>query len=282
MYDAGRQFCEAIVETQSKRLWCVTVANIVLASMSLAFVYGTMLALAVLAPQISTWPLPIFLMLGIALSVIGLKLAKPVVSRASRRAASFINGCALLFNLLIILGIATMFFRSTQERFLIPDAYKGDVYVLYGIRDGESSSKTRGEVTYRIPQDGILLTRDPMPRGTTRSEYYYERADRSLERIRNFWPTTVHPTPENLANDKDVGIFFPRNGELTGYSTKCSVQFEQFYVGTKAHLLSNYKQIDHGRYVRDHPGACLKERNGVVPTDDQACTLSPANTAAAS
>jgi H+/Cl- antiporter ClcA len=133
LYDAERQFCEAIVETQSKRLWYVTVAHIVLASMSLAFVYGTMLALAVLAPQVSTWPLPVFLLLGVTLSVIGLKLAKPVVSRASRRAASFINGCALLSNLLIILGIATIFFRSTQERFLIPDTYKGDVYVLYGM-----------------------------------------------------------------------------------------------------------------------------------------------------
>jgi H+/Cl- antiporter ClcA len=88
LYDAERQFCEAIVETQSKRLWYVTVAHIVLASMSLAFVYGTMLALAVLAPQVSTWPLPVFLLLGVTLSVIGLKLAKPVVSRASRRAAS--------------------------------------------------------------------------------------------------------------------------------------------------------------------------------------------------
>jgi hypothetical protein len=258
VYDAERQFCEAIVETQSKRLWYVTVANIVLASMSLAFVYGTALALAVLAPQVSTWPLPVFLLLGVALSVIGLKLTKPVVSRASRRAASFINGCALLFNLLIILGISTIFFRSTQERFLIPDTYKGDVYILYGIRNGQSLSKTRGEVIYRIPRDGILLTRDPMPRGTTRSEYYYERADSSLERIRNFWPTTVHPTPENLANDSDVGIFFPRNGELTDYSTKCSVQFEQFYVGTKAHLLSKYKQIDLSRYVRDHSATCLK------------------------
>ena len=246
------------METQSKRLWCVTVANIVVAGLSLAFVYLTMLALAVLAPQISTWPLSILLFLGIALSITGLKFAKAVVSRASRRAASFINGCALAFNLLLILGIATIFFRSTKERFLIPNGYKGDIYVLYSTRDGESLSKTRREVTYRIRQDGILLTRDPIPRGSTRTEYYYERTDGSLERIRNFWPTTVHPTPENLANDKDVGVFFPRNGEFTDYSTKCSVQFDQFYVGTKAHLLSKYKEIDLGRYVRDHPGSCVK------------------------
>jgi len=84
------------------------------------------------------------------------------------------------------------------------------------------------------------------------SRYYYEKQNGSLVQIRNFWPTKSFDA-ENLANHKDLGVFFPRTGKFTD-ANGCSVQFEQFYVGTKAHLLSQYRQIDLARYFRDHPG----------------------------
>ena len=249
------------MEARSKWLWITTLANIAVVSLLLVVIYNMMVALAVLAPEILGWPLCILLSLGLTLSVVALWSMKGVVSRTSRRVASAVNGCALAFNLLIVLGLVTIFFGSAKERFLIPDGYKGDVYVVYGAAEGESLDKTHGGITYRIPGDGILRTRDPMPRSRTRTEYYYERMEGSLERIRNFWPTTIHPTPENLANDKDIGVFFPRTGTFTN-STGCSIQFEQFYVGTKAHLLSKYQQKDLARYVREHPGACSKQIPG--------------------
>jgi hypothetical protein len=244
------------MESRSKWLWTVTVANIAVASGVVVVIYGIMLALAVLAPEISSWPLYILLIVGLTLSVTGLRLTKGVVSHISRRTGFGINVCALAFDFLVIFGLAAMFFGSTKERFLIPDDYKGDVYVVYGARDGESLSKTRQGVTLRIPPDGVLRTRDSMPTGSTRTEYYYVRQDASLERIRDFWPTTIHPTPENLANDKDIGVFFPRSGMFT--DSTCTVHFEQFYVGTKAHLLSQYREKDLGKYVREHPGSCSK------------------------
>src|SRR5262249_35737226 len=159
-------------------------------------IYSIMLLLAVLAPEISGWPLFVLLPISSVLSVTGLRFAKTFGSGASRWIALVVNGRALTFDLLIILGLATMFFGRTKERFLIPNGYKGDVYVVHGARDGESLNRTRWRVTYRIPEDGVLQTREPMLGGWTRSEYYYERQDGSLERIRNFWPTTIHPTPE--------------------------------------------------------------------------------------
>jgi hypothetical protein len=245
------------MEARSKWLWIVTLANIVVASLLLLVIYNIMLALAVLAPEISGWPLYILLPIGLALSVTGLRFTTDVVSRASRLVASVLNGCGLALDLLIILGLAAIFFGSTKERFLIPDGYKGDVFVVYGAQDGEPLKKLRGKITFRIPEDGILRIREPMLGGATRTEYYYLRQDGSLERIRNFWPTTIHETRENLTNDKDIGVFFPRSGTFTD-STGCSIQFEQFYVGTKAHLLSKYRQKDLGSYVRDHPSACSK------------------------
>ena len=60
------------METQSKWLWSVTIANSVVARILLLGVYSMLLALAVLAPEISGWPLAILLPIGIVLSVMGL------------------------------------------------------------------------------------------------------------------------------------------------------------------------------------------------------------------
>ena len=233
----------------------MTIANAVVASVLILAVYSIMLLLAVIAPEISGWPLVILLPISFVLSIMGLRFAKTAASRVSRWVAFIVNGCALAFSSLIILSVATIFFASTNEAFLIPDGYKGDVYVLYGTRDGEALNKTRWRVIYRIPSDGILRTQEPEIPRWVRTEYYYEKQDGSLERIQNLWPTTVHPTPENLADGKDIGVYFPRTGKFTD-PTGCSVQYQQFYVGTKAHLLSKYTKNDLARYVRDHPSAC--------------------------
>jgi hypothetical protein len=150
-----------------------------------------LLALAVIAPEISGWPLFVLLPISFALSVMGLWFAKTAASRVSRWVASIVNACALAFDSLIILSLAAMFFGSTNEAFLIPDGYKGDIYVLYGARDGEILNKTRWRVTYRIPYDGVLRIQEREIPSWTRTKYYYEKRDGSLERIQNLWLTTV-------------------------------------------------------------------------------------------
>jgi len=246
------------MEARLKRLWVVTLANVAVAFLLLLVLYAIELALAVLAPEISGWPLYILLPLGLALSVLGLRFAKGVASRASRRIACLVNGCALVLDLVIVCGFAALFISSTKEQFLIPNGYKGDVYVVYGASDGESLNKTRWAVTYRIPKDGVLRVQGPMPRTWARTEYDYQMEAGSLERIRNFWPSTIHPTAENLANDRDIGVYFPRTGSFTD-PKGCSVEYQLFYVGTKAHLLTKYKQIDISAYLQDHPVECTSQ-----------------------
>ncbi len=246
------------MDARSKRLWIVTLANSLVACLLLLVLFSLMLAFAVLAPEVSGWPLYILVPSGLALSVIGLRFTKGVVSRASRFVASIVNGCVLTLDLVIVFGLAALFFGSTKERFLIPDGYRGDVYVVYGAPDGESLNKVHREVTYRIPANGIFRVRGPMMRDWTRTDYYYQMQTGKLEIIRNFWPSTIHPTPENLANDKDIGVFFPRTGAFTD-SVGCSVEFRQFYVGTKAHLLTKYKEVDMQGYLRQHPVGCTTQ-----------------------
>lgn len=126
------------------------------------------------------------------------------------------------------------------------------------VPDGESLNKTGWAITYRIPKDGVLRVQGPMTRNWTRTEYDYQMETGNLERIRNFWPTTIHPTSENLANARDIGVFFPRTGTFTD-PKGCSVEYQLFYVGSKAHLLRKYKPLDISAYLQDHPVGCISQ-----------------------
>ena len=185
-------------------------------------------------------------------------LTKGVSSHWSRRIVYVVNGSALAFDLLIVFAFAALFISSTKERFLIPDGYKGDVYVVYDAPDGEPLNKTHWAVTYRIPKDGVLRVQGSMTRTLTRTEYDYQTETGKLKSISNFWPTTIHPTAENLANDADISVFFPRSGTSTD-PKGCSVEYQQFYVGTKAHLLTKYKELDLFSYLQKHPAGCISQ-----------------------
>ena len=152
----------------------MTLANVAVAFLLLLVLYAIRLALAVLAPEISGWPLYILLPLGLALSVVGLMLRKGVSSHWSRRIVYVVKGSALAFDLLIVFAFAALFISSTKERFLIPDGYKGDVYVVYDAPDGEPLNKIHWAVTYRIPKDGVLRVQGSMTRTLTRTEYDYQ------------------------------------------------------------------------------------------------------------
>jgi hypothetical protein len=97
-----------------------------------------------------------------------------------------------------------------------------------------------------------------MARTWTRTEYDYQMETGKLERIRNFWRSTIHPTAKNLANDRDIGVFFPRTGKFTD-PKGCSLEYQLFYVGTRAHLLTKYKQLDISAYLQDHPVGCMSQ-----------------------
>ena len=101
------------MEAQSKRLWIVTLSNVAVTILFLVVIYFAMFVRVVLA----AWPL-ILLLIGLALSVTGLRLTKRVVSSTSCRVAFVVNGCALALVSLIILGLGTMFSAAPIERFL--------------------------------------------------------------------------------------------------------------------------------------------------------------------
>jgi hypothetical protein len=107
---------EANMEVQSRRLWIVTLANIAIPILLLVILYGAVFGR--LAPAISGWPFFVLLLIGLVLSVTGLRFTKGVVSNASRRVAFVVNGSALALDLLIVLSLATIFFAAPMGRLL--------------------------------------------------------------------------------------------------------------------------------------------------------------------
>lgn len=215
-----------------------------------------MLSVIGIAAEVSGWPLFILLPIGEILSLAGVLAARKMDSRTLRRLGLIVNGSTLSFHSIILVGMAILFVRIPRERFLIPEGYMGDIYVIHSIAEGEPEVRTSREVTYRIPREGILVTQAPMNHGFTRSLYYYERGDGALKRIWNEWNTTIQRTPENVANNKDVGIFFPRTGSGQYGSEGCSIELEEFSVGTRAYLLAQNRERDLTQYLKEHIARC--------------------------
>ena len=105
------------MEPRSIWLWGVTVANAAVACFLLLALYGIMLALSVIAPEISGWPLFIALPVGVVLSIIGLRFARGVASLIWRYVSYCLNGGILTLHLFIIFGLAFLFISSTKERY---------------------------------------------------------------------------------------------------------------------------------------------------------------------
>jgi hypothetical protein len=105
-----------------------------------------------------------------------------------------------------------------------------------------------------------LFTTVTIADGLTRDGYYLERRDGLQNRIANLWSTTVERTPENLANDRDIGVFFPHSGTIAD-PTGCTLKYEAFYIGTKAYLLSGHTPRNTNEFFR-----------GIAPARNDAAT----------
>ena len=245
-----------------KWLWILTLVNIAIVSLLVLAILATLFVLREFAAYVSAWPVAALLFLGAALSLIVILIGKRTTSRVPRIASFAINGSILALHSIIILGMIAVSIGVEREKFIMPEGYQGDVYVIHSVENGEPEKRAFRQVIYRIPLDGILRTQVPLKHGWTWPTYYYEHPDGTQERILNDWPTTVHRTPENLKNYKDFGVFFPRTGSMHNSFAKCSVEFEQFYVGTKAYLLSGFQQKDFRLYLQEHPVDC-SERSAV-------------------
>lgn len=238
-----------------KWLWIVSLANLVGTGLLLLMFFAILLALGAFAASVTTWPLFALLPISLTLSIVGLRLARKTKPIAARRIGYVLNGCAFAITSAVVILICTSFLSATREKYIIPAGYKGEIYIVHGVADGKPVEREFWGRIYRIPGDGVLLTQAPMVHGPTRSTYYYQYPSGSLESIRFEWYSTIDRTPENLANSRDIGMYFPRSGSFTD-AEGCHIEYDEIYIGTKADILSNPKELDFSSYLRNHPTAC--------------------------
>jgi hypothetical protein len=128
--------------------------------------------------------------------------------------------------------------RAEPEIHLIPDGYVGWVTIAFRAANGEPAVYEGRSRLYRIPQSGILITVvEPNVGSSPDWKFFLERADHTRAPIRLIRISTVQDTAENR-EDPTVGIFYIRRGRQQSGRVACDVEFDQYFVGTQAQLLS--------------------------------------------
>ena len=133
--------------------------------------------------------------------------------------------------------------RAEPEIHLIPKGYVGWVTIAFRGANGEAPAYEGDARLYRIPSSGVLLTQaEPNVGSSPAWRFFFEDPERTRTPIVHFWTTTVHDTEANQV-DPTVGISYISRGRQQVGPVSCDVEFDQYFVGTKAELLS---AVGHG------------------------------------
>jgi hypothetical protein len=123
------------------------------------------------------------------------------------------------------------------EVHLVPFGFKGNVFIIPGISGGVAARRIGREIIFEIPESGILVTRDRLVDGWHRTRFYYVKPSGARGQLEEV-AISISNTPENRANAKPI-VWFKRSGTISGADLPCSVDFFQYYVGSRSDLLTS-------------------------------------------
>jgi uncharacterized protein DUF6843 len=261
---------ELVTQTARARarwFWVATTCNVVAIAFLVLLIYAALVMLALFSSPASMLPFLLAPAIVLILSVIGFSL-----SRGQRRGlvrwlgyVVHASGFLLSLSMLCYLGFLWSGIGSGKETYLIPNDYQGDIYVIHPVENGGAPSNAPTAAIYLIPPDGILVAPNAEVRswsGWTKTRYYYLSKNGQRREITEHWDSTIPETAENLANTKDIGIYFPTTGTV-GDGAGCHARLEHFSVGTKAYLLrrsSQYREPDWEEFLRKRNAWCTDRR----------------------
>src|SRR5258707_4824285 len=101
---------------------------------------------------------------GFVCSLVGILVAKRTNLQVPRRIGLSVNGSTLTLHSIIVVSVAATLVAIPRQRYLIPQGYMGEMYVVHGVVGGEPEKRLFREITYRIPREGILRTQAPIIR----------------------------------------------------------------------------------------------------------------------
>ncbi|MFC5874586.1 DUF6843 domain-containing protein [Chryseobacterium arachidis] len=119
--------------------------------------------------------------------------------------------------------------RPEPEIYLIPTSYRGKVNVIFNQAKGQEIMYEGDKRVYRIPENGILLTKAKPEYGFIRHEYHF--VDSSGKR------TLIKILFDNHENTEEIGIY--RDGTVGIYGNSDDIQnlkYQEFYVTDKKSL----------------------------------------------
>jgi hypothetical protein len=157
----------------------------------------------------------------------------------------------------MIFGACLLAGCSPSEVHLLPTGAKGDVFILPGYRQGVPARREGFAIVFSIPPERILVTQDQPSAGWHMTRYYYVDAAGKRQSL-DIEPSTVQDTPENLADQRPFVCCESGIGEISALSLPCPIRYVQYYVGTRADLLSrtadeaNAEKLHLEQFVKEH------------------------------
>jgi hypothetical protein len=134
--------------------------------------------------------------------------------------------------LLGLLGVSAYFWRQNageDQIFVLPKGYSGVVTVLFNREDGQPVKYEEGKRVYEIPQNGILKTQFTKNTGWHNPDKYFYTENGNIIDV-----PYVLDYKELKSNNYQVCCF--STGKAGKNTSGISVEFAQFYVGTKEEI----------------------------------------------
>jgi hypothetical protein len=129
--------------------------------------------------------------------------------------------------------------HAQPEIHLVPAGYSGWVAIAFRAVNGEAPEHESNARLYRIPQRGVLLTQAQLNRGTSPAwKFFFESAAGTRTPIQLVSAGPVRDTPDNRA-DPTIGVFGIGRGGAPGGKERCQVDFDVYFVGTRAQFLTH-------------------------------------------
>src|SRR5260370_36584411 len=148
-----------------KWVWILTLLNIAIASVLILGIGATLFAIRAFAAYIRAWPLSIAMFVGFVCSLVGILVAKRTNLQVPRRIGLIVNGSTLRLHSIIVVSVAATLVAIPRQRYLIPEGYMGNIYVIHGVEDGEPEKRTFYEISYPNHRDAISLNQQPIIHG---------------------------------------------------------------------------------------------------------------------
>ena len=144
-----------------------------------------------------------------------------------------------LIVVLVAVTLAAQQQRAAPEIHLIPDGYVGLVTIAFRAANGTAPRREGEARVYEIPTTGILLTQEEPNVGLSPAwSFVIVSGTGTRTPVAGIWSASVPDTLENRASGA-VEVFNLRRGRLQAGRLPCDVEYQQYFVGTRAQLLDD-------------------------------------------